>query len=209
MACLGVVADLLLQYTSNQAHLHDVPAVLADVPVWRLYVGTVLGVWVFALAGVGVWYASLGLEGSPRLGRAFLVAGLLAYGWGAAFHGTFLFAGLLAHAAEIGSPVAHAAALQDAFQAGQVAVGAGSGLMLVVASACYAWAVTSGRSAYPRWAVVLTPALLYVALTLIGFVPVIDLFSAPTTFSVMSVIFFTGSTILLWHPSTIRSRQGR
>lgn len=51
MACLGVVADLLLQHASNRAHLHDVPAVLADVPVWRLYAGTVVGVWVFTLAG--------------------------------------------------------------------------------------------------------------------------------------------------------------
>jgi hypothetical protein len=166
MAGLGVVADLLLQYTSNQAHLHNVPLVLADVPVWRLYGGAVLGVWVFALAGVGVWHASVGLAGSPRLGRAFLVVGLLGYTWGAAFHGTFLFAGLLAHAAEIGSPVPHAAALQDAFQTGQAAVGAGSGLMLVVASVCYAWAVTSGGTAYPRWAATLTPVLLYVVLTL-------------------------------------------
>src|SRR5262249_52578035 len=114
MACLGVIADLLLQYTNNQAHLHDVPAVLADVPVWRLYAGTLLGVWVCARAGVGGWPASVGLAASPRLARAFLVTGLLAYAWGAAFHGTFLFAGLLAHAAEIGSPVAHAAALRDA-----------------------------------------------------------------------------------------------
>ncbi|HKF17278.1 MAG TPA: DUF6796 family protein [Candidatus Dormibacteraeota bacterium] len=200
MACMGVIADLLLQYTNNQAHLHDVPAVLADVPVWRLYAGTILGVWVFALASVGVWHASVGLAGSPRLARAFLVTGLLAYAWGAAFHGTFLFAGLLAHSAEIGSPVAHAAALRDAFQAGQVAVGAGSGLMLVVASACYAWAVTSGATAYPRWAVALTPALSYIVLTVIGFVPPLDLIFAPTTFSVMSVIFFTGSTLLLWYP---------
>lgn len=158
-----------------------------------------LGVWVFALAGVGVWHASVGLAGSPRLAGAFLVTGLLAYAWGAAFHGTFLFAGLLAHAAEIGSPVAHAATLRDAFQAGQVAVGAASGLILVVASACYAWAVTSGATAYPRWAVALTPAFLYVVLTLIGLVPAVDLFFAPTTFSVMSVIFFTGSTLLPWH----------
>jgi len=198
MAALGVVADLLLQYTPNRAHLHDLPAVMADVPVWRQYAGTLLGVWVFVLAGVGVWHVSAGLERSPRLARAFLVTGLLAYAWGAVFHASALFVGLLAHAAELGSPVTHPDALQAAFRNGQVALLAGAALMLVAASACYAWAVAAGRSAYPRWAVVLTPLLLYAVLGVLGFVPVVDLVLAPIAFSAMSLILFAGSTLLLW-----------
>jgi hypothetical protein len=198
MAALGVVADLLLQYTPNQAHLHDLPAVMADVPVWRMYAGTLLGVWVFVLAGVGVWHVSVGLARSPRLARAFLVTGLLAYAWGATFHASALFAGLLAHAAELGSPVSNPGALQGAFQNGQVGLLAGSALMLVVASACYAWAVASGRSAYPRGAVLLTPLLLYTVLAVLGFVPVVDLLFAPIAFSGMSLVLFLGSTVLLW-----------
>jgi hypothetical protein len=198
MAALALVADLLLQYTPNQAHLHDLPAVMADVPVWRLYAGTLLGVWVLAPAGVGVWHVSTGLTRSPRLARAFLVTGLLAYAWGAVFHASALFVGLLAHAAELGSPVSHPEGLQGAFRNGQVGLLAGSALMLAVASACYAWAVASGRSAYPRWAVLLTPLLLYAVLGVLGFVPVVDLLLAPIAFSGMSLVLFAGSTLLLW-----------
>lgn len=58
-----------------------------------------------------------------------------------------------------------ASRLQDAFQLGEVGALAPAALMLVVASICYAWAVLRGRSAYPRWAVVFTPAFVYAVLT--------------------------------------------
>jgi hypothetical protein len=58
--------------------------------------------------------------------------------------------------------VSNASGLQDAFQLGEVQVLALAALMLVVASVCYGWVVLGGRSAYPRWAVVFTPALVYV-----------------------------------------------
>src|SRR5262249_51862044 len=115
----------------------------------------------------------------------------------------------LAHASEIGSTVAHPAALDAAFHTGQLAVGAGSGLALVVASACYAWAGGGGRTVYPRWAVAFTPLLVYPLPPLLRAGPGIDLFLAPTAFSVTSAVFFAGSTILLWDgpvevPSLIR-----
>jgi hypothetical protein len=43
-----------------------------------------------------------------------------AYAWGAAFHGTFLYRGLLDHAADYGARVSNASGLQDVFQLGEV-----------------------------------------------------------------------------------------
>jgi hypothetical protein len=76
LSCLGVVADLVLQYTGNAAHLYRIDALIAEVPVWRLYLGTELGLVVFVLAGAAsgtsapawpdrlAWLASSWLPGS-------------------------------------------------------------------------------------------------------------------------------------------------
>jgi hypothetical protein len=199
-ASIGVAADLLLQFTTEAALLGPLhlDALLASVPVWRIWTGGLLGAFAFVLAGSGIWYASLGLVGAPRLARAFLVSGLLGYAWGAAFHVTFLFRGLVDHADVYGTTIQNARPLLDAFQQGQFALAAASAVALLVASVCFGLPVAAGRTAYPRPAAALSPWVVYVVLTLAAYaIPVASLVLAPTTFSVMSVVFFTSSVIML------------
>jgi hypothetical protein len=126
VAGLGVAAAML-QFTPDAA-LHGpfhIDALLASAPVWRIWAGGLVGIFAFVLAGVGIWYATVGLARAPRRARAFLVSGLVSYAWGAAYHVTFIFRGLVDHAAADGTTVRYARPLLDAFQQGQYATVAG------------------------------------------------------------------------------------
>jgi hypothetical protein len=209
-AGLGLVADLLMQFTPDSALLGPahIDTLLGRVALWRIWAGAYVGVIAFVLAGAGIWQAHRGLAPSPRQARVFLVSGLLGYAWGAAFHFSFLFRGLLDHAATIDRP------LLDAFQTGQIGVAAASAAMIVTASACYVWLVARGRTSYPRWAAVLNPAVLYALLSGAAYsIPVVGLLLAPAAFSLMSLVFFTSCVMLLKHrspakPSTRSSGDG-
>lgn len=195
-----MAADLLLQFTTDAALLGPLhlDALLASVPVWRIWAGGLLGAFAFVLAGSGIWYASLGLAGTPRLACAFLVSGLLAYAWGAAFHVTFLFRGLVDHAGVFGTTIQNAGPLLDAFRQGQFALVAASAVALLIASVCFGLPVAAGRTAYPRPAAALSPVVVYVVLTVAAYtIPVASFVLAPTTFSVMSLVFFTSNVTLL------------
>ncbi len=213
-ASLGVAADLLLQYTPDAGLLGPLhlDALLTSVPVWRIWAGGLLGLFAFVLAGTGVWYASLGIAGSARLARVFLISGLisglLGYAWGAAFHVTFLLRGLVDHAADLGTAVGHAGPLLDTIQQAQYAVLAGSAVALVCASICFSWAVASGRTAYPRLVAALNPVVIYVVLTAAAYsIPVADIVLAPTTFSLMSVVFFSSGVVLGSSPASQRAQR--
>jgi hypothetical protein len=68
---------------------------------------------------------------------------------------------------------------------------------LIVASACFSWAVVAGGTSYPRYAAALTPAVLYLLLGAGSYsIPVADPLLALTIFSGLSGVFFESWGIL-------------
>ena len=76
---------------------------------------------------------------------------------------------------------------------------AGFAAALIVASACFSWAVVAGGTSYPRYAAALSPAVLYLLLGLGAgsySTPVADPLQALTTFSALPGVFFESCGIL-------------
>jgi|GEM_PF-1016383 len=204
LAALGdVVADLILQYDPQGNYSLTTPAPLT-IALWRVFAGSLLGVFCIPLAITGYWVVCTVLrETAPRLfGVLFWV---MAYGIviGTVFHSTFLSVILVEQAAHRVSGAAQASLLQL-----QNTLLVFSLPLAVFFEICYLvmWSivvVTILRTAtrYPKWIVLFVPALLSLVIAGVGqshAVPALGNVLYPTVLSLPHLVFFLLSTIVLW-----------
>ena len=199
----GVVADLILQYDPQGNYSLTTPAPLT-IALWRVFVGSLLGVFCIPLAITGYWVVCTVLrEAAPRLFRVLFW--VMAYGIviGTVFHSTFLAVILVEQAAHAATGAAQASPLHL-----QNMLLVFSLPLAVFFEVCYLvmWSIvvaTVLRTAtrYPRWIVLFVPALLSLVIAGVGqshVVPVLGNVLYPTVSSLPHLVFFFFSTLVLW-----------
>ncbi|HXB68065.1 MAG TPA: DUF6796 family protein [Candidatus Acidoferrales bacterium] len=156
----AVAADLELQYTSVSAHVGSANyAYLMDVSVTDLTIGHFLGVPAILAEIAGFWFVSRGLlPRDGRLANLFLASSATAFTLGAAFHAMFAPIGLaMKQASSQGASAETLAGIAAAVRPVHQGLGAAVMIGMLVYSLVFAWAVSLGRSAYPRWGALASP----------------------------------------------------
>ena len=194
------IADISLLYSPAGGYESD--AMLLTIPMWRLLLGHYLGVLMLPFFLIAVWHLYEGLKpGGAWL--AIPVAALLGYGLAAAgaFHGSFAVPALIAQAKSGASPETRTVLttlLENSHQFSEP-------LQAVVFLAFFAssiWlgaAILSGRTAYPRWFVLINPMIIQGVL-IASYVLTPNLVSTlllPAAASLSFLILFGFSTALL------------
>jgi hypothetical protein len=203
-AAVAIVADLVLQFTTNTAHLMSRQSLyLLDVPPGRLLLGHYLGVAAILVETVGFWqvYRALKPAGEGYALSFFLINAFGAM-LGAAFHGTFVFVGLTLQAQSrmSGSANADLGELLASFNTARIGLALPALAAILVGSLLYAFVVGFRPTFYPRWMALCNPLsflLLIMAVTLA--VPPAALVLAPTALNVSHLLFFIGSTAVSWN----------
>lgn len=202
----AMVADLALQYTSQQSALFS-PAYLyyVGIPEWRLLLGHFLGIAAIALEIAGFWVVSqLARAGGVRSARAMLL--ITAYGTvvGIVFHGSAALTALLVqaqHAAPADAAPLFAATVArvDDFVRPLALVAVAS---LAVWSVWYAIIVARGRTPLPRWLALCNPLLIALVCRVVSALfPVTGLVLAPTALNLSTTVTFLAITLALWSGS--------
>ena len=199
----GVVADLILQYDPQGNYSLTTPAPLT-IALWRVLVGSFLGVFCIPLAISGYWVVCTVLrETAPRLfGVLFWV---MAYGIviGTVFHSAFLAVILVEQAAHAASGAAQASLLhlQNTLLAFSLPLAAFFEVCYFVMWGIVFVTILRKATPYPKWIVLVVPALLSLVIAGVGqshVVPVLGNVLYPTVLSLPHLVFFLLSTIVLW-----------
>lgn len=211
-ALSGVAGDLALQYTSNTQHLMSRQSLyLLDVSPGRLLLGHYLGVVAILIEIAGFWavYRALRPAGE-RYALPFFLMNAFGAMLGAAFHATFVFVGLTlqAQARVTGTQYSEFAELLASFNTARIGLALPALAAIMLGSLLYAFTVGFKPTLYPRWMAFCNPLaflLLIVAFTLA--VPRSALVLAPTAINVSHLLFFIGSTIVMWSGSSASNRR--
>lgn len=196
------IADISLLYSAAGGYESD--AMLLTIPLWRLLLGHYLGVLMLPFYLIALWHLYEGI----KPGGAWLsipVAALLGYGLaaGGAFHGSIAVPALIAQAGVGASPetqtvltnlLANAHWFIEPLQAVVF-------LALIAGSIWLGAAILSGRTAYPRWFVLVNPVIVQgvlIASYVLTPNPVSTLL-LPAAASLSLLILFGFSTALLWN----------
>jgi hypothetical protein len=199
----AVVADLILQYDPQGNYSLTTPAPLTIV-LWRVYVGSLLGVFCIPLVITGYWVVCTVLrETAPRLFRILFWVMAYAIVIGTVFHSTFLAFILVEQAARAttGSAQASLFQLQNALLVFSVPLAAFFEICYLVMWSIVVVTVLRRATRYPRWIVLFVPALLSIIIAGVGqshVVPVLGNVLYPTVFSLPHLVFFLLSTLILW-----------
>jgi uncharacterized protein DUF6796 len=202
-ALLAIIADLVLQYTSNTEHLMSKQALyLLDVPPNHLFLGHYLGVVAILLETFGFWqiYRALQPAGEGYALPFFLISAFGAM-LGAAFHATFIFVGLTlqAQVGMDGASFQKFTQLLESFASARIGLAIPAILGIVLSSLWYAFVVGFRPSAYPRWMAICNPLIFLLLIIIVTrVIPSSALFLAPTVLNVSHFMFFTFSTLTLW-----------
>jgi hypothetical protein len=199
----AVVADLILQYDPQGNYSITTPAPLT-VALWRVFAGTLLGVFCIPLVITGYWVVCMVLrETAPRLFRILFWVMAYSIVIATVFHSTFLAVILVEQAAHAATGSAQASLLHL-----QTTLFVFSVPLAVFFEVCYLvmWSivvVTVLRTAtrYPRWIVLFVPALLSLVIGGVGqshVVPVLGNVLYPMVLSLPHLVFFLLSTLVLW-----------
>ena len=166
LATLGAfaasVGDLLMLYVvgAERSDLGFAPAAS-----WMLPAGYYLGVLGISLYAIG--YAALAAtlaRDTPKASRTVLIAGTILGVLGAVLHGVIG----VANAAQLraGADMPNPIEGLFAFSAYILPLSAAVGLLGLLASGAYVYAVALGRSPLPRWAAAVNPVLLILVMSL-------------------------------------------
>ena len=191
-AALLSLADMALLYSPAGGYGFSSYEPLAEVPRWRLLLGHYLGVLLLPAYIAGYWLVFQGLRGTGRwLSWPVFLLGSYGAAIGGAFHGLLALVAVIVQHGE-SDPAASERLLGLARAFVDPLHGAVNALF-VLASACFAAAVLSGRSRYPRWLALANPlalGLLFVVPYLVapGFPPA--LLAAPASFNLAHLVFF-------------------
>jgi hypothetical protein len=175
---------------------------LLDVPPARLYVGHYLGVAAIFLETFGFWQIYRGLQpAGERFALPFFLISSFGAMLGAAYHATFIFVGLTlqAQSGEIEAARQTFTTLLASFDAARIGLAVPALLGIVISSLWYAFIVGFKPSHYPRWMALCNPLvfLLLIVILAIGIRP-LGLVLAPTALNLSHLLFFIGSTAVLW-----------
>lgn len=203
VALAAMAADEILQYwPQGYASL----TYYQTLPFWRLFAGHLLGVLTIPLCLIGYWCICQALKlGGAR--HTNLLFWLIAYSlvMGAISHDSISLVYILFHygAGPAFNPIIN--------YAQGVANVPGSIFLLgyLLASAWYCVAVLTRHSLYPRWMAFYNPFLLSFLIALLytsGALPMIMNVLWPAWLSVAHVLFFTLSTVVLWHRAELPSQ---
>jgi hypothetical protein len=198
-ALLGVVGDLVLQYTSRTDHLMSRQSLyLLDVSPGRLYWGHYLGVGAILIEIVGFWsvYRAVRPAGE-RFALPFFLVNAFGAMLGAAFHATFVFVGLTLHVQSqaTGAAYEELGELLASFNAARIGLAIPALAAVVIGSLSYGLIVAFRPTLYPRWMALCNPLvflLLIVALTLA--IPPSALVLAPAAINLSHLMFFICAT---------------
>jgi hypothetical protein len=197
-----VAADLILQYDPQGNYSLTTPAPLT-IALWRVFVGSFLGVFCIPLEIAGYWVVCTVLtKTAPRLFRVLFW--IISYGIviGTVFHGSFLALILVEQAAHnaTGATQATLLHLQNMLIVFILPLG-------VFFEICYfiLWGIVVGtilcnKTRYPKWFVLFVPVLGSLVITGIvqsHIIPVLGNILYPTVLSLPHLCFFTLSTLYL------------
>jgi hypothetical protein len=199
----AVLADLILQYDPQGNYSLTTPAPLT-IALWRVYAGSLLGVFCIPLVITGYWVVCTVLkETAPRFFRILFWVMAYAIVIGTVFHSTFLAVILVEQAAHTatGSAQASLLQLQNALLTFSVPLAAFFEVCYLVMWSVVVVTVLHTATRYPRWIVLFVPALL--SLVIVGVeqshgVPVLGNVLYPTVLSLPHLVFFLLSTLILW-----------
>ena len=191
-AALLSLADMALLYSPAGGYGFSSYEPLADVPRWRLLLGHYLGVLLLPLYITGYWLVFQGLRGAGRwLSWPVFLIGSYGAAIGGAFHGLLALIAVMVQHGE--SDPAGSERLVGVARAFVDPLHGAVNALFVLVSLCFAAAVLSGRTRYPRWLALANPlvlGLLFVAPYLLapGFPPA--LLAAPASFNLAHLVFF-------------------
>ncbi len=199
-ASLGVGAgEFLVHYTGGAPHPGTPFGFLLAVPTGRMTVGHFLMVGFLPLYFLGYGHIYLALRPAGRgLAGATLVLAIFALATGGVWVGSRAFLGHLVHLFD-------GPALRERWPEVERVYGlllenlltALRALMLGV-SALFAWGVLSGRSLYPRWMALLSPALTVALIFLVmPAAPRVGALLVPAAMNVAHAALFAASLIAL------------
>jgi hypothetical protein len=206
------LADISLLYSSAGGYESDAP--LLTIPLWRLLLGHYLGVLMLPFYLIAVWHLYEGIKPSgPWL--SIPVAALLGYALaaGGAFHGSFGVLALIAQAGVGAAPETQAVLTNLLANAHQFIEPLQAVVFLALYGGCV-WlgaAILSGRTAYPRWFVVVNPLIVQgVLITSYVLTPnPVSTLLLPAAASLSLLILFGFSTALLWNGGRAPQRGGQ
>jgi hypothetical protein len=199
----AVVADLILQYDpqGNYSLTTHAPVTIA---FWRVFVGSLLGVFCIPLVITGYWVVCTVLrESAPRLFRVLFWVMAYSIVIGTVLHSTFLALLLVEQAAHGATGAAQASLFQllNALLAFRLPLTVFFAVCYLVMWSIVVITVLRTETRYPRWIVLFAPALLSLVIALVGrshAVPVLGNVLYPTVLSLPHLMFFLLSTIVLW-----------
>ena len=202
-AAAGTVADLVLQYSPNPAHLFSESLLALDVSPARLLVGHYLGIAAILIEITGFWQVSRALKpAGERVAPPHFLVNALGAAVGAIFHATFIFVALTVHAQQetTGAAYQSFADLLAAFNAPRIGLVTVAALAILVGSIWYGTAVGFKHTAYSHWMAGCTPLTIIILLGIVARVfPPVALVITPVALNLSHLAFFAFSTVILWN----------
>lgn len=171
-AILVGAGEFILQYSAGADYAHGYDY-FAQVSKFRITLGHFLSVLAAPLYVAGYWHLSKRLDPhGSKIGRIFFIVGAYAFIVGAAWMGQRAFLALTVHeiagGADLKNLLSHFSALNEPFVNVLRAA-------MVIVSVLWVFQIFRGRSAYPKWMTLFSPALilggiigLYIAVPKLG-----------------------------------------
>jgi hypothetical protein len=197
-----MVADNILQYSPSGGYgtedLH-----LLTIPPWRLFLGHYLGIFIAPFELFGYWQVAQALRpaGKWLVLPVFLISGYTLVA-GLPFHATVAFEALAMQARQAHPDTADAVLtpLLANFRALQYGLQLFLIIGLAVGAIWFGVAVGFRPTLYPRWMALFNPLFLALAILVVyRALPVVGNLLLPALPNVTFFVFFTISTVLLWH----------
>jgi hypothetical protein len=164
-----------------------------DVSTRGLTIGHFLGVPAVLAEIAGFWFVSRGLAArGGSLGAWFFATSASTFSLGAAFHAMFAPIGLaLKQAQASGAAPALLTGIANAVRPVHQGLGVVVVFGILAYSLLFAWAVASGRSAYPRWVALSSPVVFILGLApVLRFSPLLRSLLAPCALNLANLVLF-------------------
>ena len=200
------VGEFMFQYSPRGGYEGHDYLYFLDVSRWRLSVGHFLGVLVAPVYLVGYWHVAQMLKpaGWMIAGSVFGM-GVYAFAIGNVWLGGRVNLALTVQAREMAPPEMKqqlSDLLLDISAHNEPLINVVRVLVLLV-SLVMAWGILSGRSNYPRWAVVVLPILLLVLIfASYVVIPALGGLLLPAAMNIAHAIFFAVSTLIAFRLGT-------
>ncbi len=194
-ALLGGTGDILLFSTPGFAA--DLFAV-RHLPDWRIAAGTLLALSVIPLLSLGYWAFSRYLTGVSELFATLVfVGGIYGAGLGNAIHGTV---GILVQAVQRGGVTAQAASFIATYGRIVVPLYAAFYLLMAAGTIILTVVIWQGRTAFPRWFILLLPLWSNVLVIPFGqWVPPLGDILVPSIANLSHAVMFGVMTARFWN----------